>query len=195
VTTTPAGAGAPLEGRTPLDVSLHTRHVVVMGVSGSGKTTVAHGIAAATGLLFAEADDFHSRASVDKMSAGIPLHDDDRWPWLHDLAAWMAERAAEGRSTVIACSALRRAYRDVLAAGPPTLDFVHLDGNVEVIRDRMSSRAGHYMPASLLDSQVATLEPLQPDESGIELDVSLPPDELVAQAVRGLDLPQSQPAT
>ncbi|MFC5983206.1 gluconokinase [Knoellia sp. p5-6-4] len=182
-------------GGTPLDLRSGTRHVVVMGVSGSGKTTVAHGIAAATGLLFAEADDFHSRASVEKMRAGIPLEDEDRWPWLGDLAAWMAERAAEGRSTVIACSALRRVYRDVLAAGPPTLDFVHLDGHVEVIRDRMSSRAGHYMPASLLDSQVATLEPLQPDESGIELDVSLPPEELVAQAVRGLGLPQAQPAT
>ena len=182
-------------GGTPLDLRSGTRHVVVMGVSGSGKTTVAHGIAAATGLLFAEADDFHSRASVEKMRAGIPLDDEDRWPWLGDLAAWMAERAAEGRSTVIACSALRRVYRDVLAAGPPTLDFVHLDGHVEVIRDRMSSRSGHYMPASLLDSQVATLEPLQPDESGIELDVSLPPEELVAQAVRGLGLPQAQPAT
>jgi gluconokinase len=177
---------------TPLDLGPGTRHVVVMGVSGSGKTTVAHGIAAATGLLFAEADDFHSRASVEKMRAGIPLEDEDRWPWLQDLAAWMAERAAEGRSTVIACSALRRAYRDVLAAGPPTIDFVHLDGHVEVIRDRMSSRSGHYMPASLLDSQVATLEPLQPDESGIELDVSLPPEELVAQAVRGLNLPRAQ---
>jgi len=178
-----AGAG------TPLDLGLGTRHVVVMGVSGSGKTTVAHGIAAATGLLFAEADDFHSRANVDKMSAGIPLDDADRWPWLHDLAVWMGERAAEGRSTVIACSALKRAYRDVLAAGPPSLDFVHLDGPAEVIRDRIAGRAGHYMPASLLDSQIATLEPLQPDESGIVLDVSLPPEELVVQAVRGLALP------
>jgi gluconokinase len=180
---------------TPLDLRSGTRHVVVMGVSGSGKTTVAHGIAAATGLLFAEADDFHSRASVEKMRAGIPLEDEDRWPWLRDLASWMAERAAEGRSTVIACSALRRVYRDVLAAGPPTLDFVHLDGHVDVIRDRISSRSGHYMPASLLDSQVATLEPLQPDESGIELDVALPPEELVARPVRGLGLPQAQPAT
>ena len=180
---------------TPLDLRSATRHVVVMGVSGSGKTTVAHGISAATGLLFAEADDFHSRANVDKMRAGTPLDDDDRWPWLHDLAAWMADRAAEGRSTVIACSALKRAYRDVLADGPPTLDFVHLDGSAEVIRERMSSRAGHYMPASLLDSQIATLEPLQPDESGIVLDVSLPPDELVVRAVRGLGLPAAQPAT
>jgi gluconokinase len=180
---------------TPLDLRSGTRHVVVMGVSGSGKTTVAHGIAAATGLLFAEADDFHSRANVEKMRAGIPLDDEDRWPWLRDLAAWMAERAAEGRSTVIACSALRRSYRDVLAAGPPTLDFVHLDGHVEVIRERLASRSGHYMPASLLDSQVSTLEPLQPDESGIELDVSLPPEELVAQSVGGLDLTLVQPAT
>jgi gluconokinase len=192
VTTTPAGDSAPLEGRTPLDVSLRTRHVVVMGVSGCGKTTVAHGISAATGLLFAEADDFHSRASVEKMRAGIALDDDDRWPWLQDLAAWMAERAAEGRSTVIACSALKRVYRDVLASGPPSLDFVHLDGSAEVIRDRMASRAGHYMPASLLESQIATLEPLQPGESGIVLDVALPPAELVARAISGLAL-QSQP--
>ena len=179
---------------TPLDLRSGTRHVVVMGVSGCGKTTVAHGIAAATGLLFAEADDFHSRANVEKMRAGTPLVDDDRWPWLHDLAAWMRERAQEGRSTVIACSALKRAYRDVLASGPPTTDFVHLDGNVEVIRERLASRSGHYMPASLLDSQVATLEPLQPDESGIVLDVALPPEELVELAVRQLNLPQHQPA-
>jgi gluconokinase len=178
---------------TPLDLRSGTRHVVVMGVSGCGKTTVAHGIAAATGLLFAEADDFHSRANVEKMRAGTPLVDDDRWPWLHDLAAWMAERAAEGRSTVIACSALKRAYRDVLASGPPTIDFVHLDGSVAVIRERLAARSGHYMPASLLDSQVATLEPLEADESGIVLDVALAPEELVAQAVRGLDLPQVQP--
>ena len=177
---------------TPLEVGLGTRHVVVIGVSGSGKSTVAHGIAATTGLLFAEADDFHSRASVDKMSAGTPLDDADRWSWLHDLAAWMGERAAEGRSTVIACSALRRAYRDVLAAGPPSLDFAHLDGPAEVIRDRIAGRAGHYMPASLLNSQIATLEPLQPDESGIVLDVSLPPEELVVQAVRGLGLPVAE---
>ena len=173
---------------TPLDLGGITRHVVVMGVSGCGKTTVAHGIAQTTGLIFAEADDFHSRANVEKMRAGIPLDDADRWPWLHDLAAWMGERALEGRSTVIACSALKRAYRDLLRAGPPSLDFVHLDGPAEVIRARLSTREGHYMPPSLLDSQIATLEPLASDERGVVLDVALAPDELVAKAIAGLQL-------
>lgn len=172
----------------PLDLPGVTRHVVVMGVSGCGKTTIALGIAQATGLLFEEADDFHSRANVEKMRAGIPLDDEDRWPWLHDLASWMRERASEGISTVIACSALKRAYRDVLSEGPPSVDFVHLDGPVEVIRARLSTREGHYMPASLLDSQVATLEPLQPDERGVVLDLSLPAEELVAQSVARLHL-------
>jgi gluconokinase len=176
------------EPAPPLDLPGLTRHVVVMGVSGCGKTTVALGIAQATGLLFAEADDFHTRANVEKMRAGVPLDDEDRWPWLHDLAAWMGERASEGRSTVIACSALRRAYRDVLSEGPPSVDFVHLDGSIEVIRERLSTREGHYMPASLLDSQVATLERLEPDERGIVLDLSLPAEELVAQSVVRLHL-------
>lgn len=172
------------EGDGPL--RLGTRHVVVMGVSGSGKTTVARGIALTTGLLFAEADDFHSQANVDKMRSGRPLTDDDRLPWLNDLAVWMAERAAEGQSTVIACSALKRAYRDVLAGGPPAIDFVHLRGTVQLIRQRISARAGHYMPASLLGSQIDTLEPLEPDEPGVVLDVDAPAHELIARAVRQL---------
>lgn len=178
------GAGPP---------RLRTRHVVVMGVSGSGKTTVARGVALATGLLFAEADDFHSRANVDKMRSGSPLSDDDRWPWLNDLALWMAERAAEGRSTVIACSALKRAYRDVLAGGPPSIDFVHLRGTAQLIGPRISVRSGHYMPASLLGSQIDTLEPLEPDESGIVLDIDAPAHELIARAVREVTALQSRP--
>ncbi|MGW0432483.1 gluconokinase [Micromonospora sp. NPDC003197] len=165
-----------------------TRHVVVMGVSGAGKTTVAKGISALANLRFAEADEFHSEVNVARMRAGVPLGDADRWPWLRDLAAWMAARSAEGVSTVLACSALRRSYRDVLRQGPPSIDFVHLAGHAEVIRGRMSQRSEHYMPASLLDSQIATLEPLHPDENGLELDVSLPPDALISAAVSRLGL-------
>jgi gluconokinase len=103
------------------------------------------------------------------MHAGIPLTDDDRWPWLRSLADWMAERAADGQSTVVACSALRRSYREVLSQGPPSVTFVHLDGSIGTIRRRLSRRRGHYMPASLLPSQLATLEPLEPDEPGVEV--------------------------
>lgn len=165
-----------------------TRHIVVMGVSGSGKTTIARGISAATGLAFAEADEFHSESNVARMRSGVPLDDVHRWPWLRALAGWMTARAAEGISTVLACSALKRSYRDVLRQGPPAVDFVHLDGSVEVIRERLFRRTGHYMPASLLDSQVAILEPPQADESRLVLDVSLPPEVLVAAAVRHLEL-------
>jgi gluconokinase len=165
-----------------------TRHIVVMGVSGSGKTTVAKGISTATGLRFAEADEFHSESNVAMMRSGVPLDDAHRWPWLRKLAEWMAARSVEGVSTVLACSALKRSYRDVLRQGPKGIEFVHLDGPAEVIRERMSRRAGHYMPASLLDSQIATLEPLQPDEFGLVLDVSLAPDELVSAAVSRLGL-------
>ncbi|MET8547314.1 gluconokinase [Micromonospora zamorensis] len=165
-----------------------TRHVVVMGVSGAGKTTVARGISAATGLAFAEADEFHSPANVARMRSGVPLDDTTRWPWLRDIAAWIADRGAEGRSTVLACSALKRSYRDVLRQGTLRLDFVHLAGSAEVIRARMARREGHYMPASLLESQLATLEPAEPDESVLVLDVALTPDALVAAAVDGLGL-------
>ncbi|RVX40970.1 gluconate kinase (SKI family) [Nonomuraea polychroma] len=165
-----------------------TRHIVVMGVSGAGKTTVARGVGELTGLRFAEADEFHPEANVARMRAGIPLDDADRWPWLRDLASWMAARHAEGVSTVLACSALKRSYRDVLRQGPPDVEFVHLDGSAELIRDRMTRRTDHYMSADLLDSQRAILEHLDPDESGIVLEVALPPDELVAAAVARLGL-------
>ncbi|PZG18063.1 gluconate kinase [Micromonospora craterilacus] len=166
-----------------------TRHIVVMGVSGSGKTTVAKRVSEVTGLAFAEADEFHSEANVAKMRAGVPLDDDARWPWLRALAGWMTARHREGVSTVLACSALKRSYRDLLRQGPPGVEFVHLDGPTEVIRERMSSRSHPYMPASLLDSQTATLEPLWPDERGVVLDLQLSTDALVAAAVERLGLP------
>ncbi|MBM0275256.1 gluconokinase [Micromonospora tarensis] len=170
-----------------------SRHVVVMGVSGVGKTTVARGISAATGLTFVEADEFHSPENVARMRSGVPLDDATRWPWLHDIAGWLAERAAQGRSTVLACSALKRSYRDVLRQGAPRVDFVHLAGQPEVIRARITEREGHYMPASLLESQLATLEPPEPDEPVLVLDASLAPQALVAAAVNGLGLPVSAP--
>ncbi|MEV0384726.1 gluconokinase [Nonomuraea sp. NPDC050643] len=172
-----------------------TRHVVVMGVSGAGKTTVARGIGELTGLRFAEADEFHPEANVARMRAGIPLDDADRWPWLRDLASWMAARHAEGVSTVLACSALKRSYRDVLRQGPPGVEFVHLSGSAELIRDRMTRRTDHYMSAGLLDSQRAILEPLGADESGLVLEVTLPPDELVAAVVTRLGLPTATEPT
>ncbi|MDW5326515.1 gluconokinase [Plantactinospora sp. KLBMP9567] len=181
------GGSGPSHGGEPVR---STRHVVVMGVSGSGKTTVAEGISALTGLTFAEADEFHPESNVELMRAGVPLDDGHRWPWLRELAGWMAQRAAEGVSTVLACSALRRSYRDVLRQGPPSVDFVFLDGSAEVIRERISRRAGHYMPASLLDSQIATLERPAPDERVLTLDVAATPEDLVEAAVEGLDLPR-----
>lgn len=164
-------------------------HVVVMGVSGSGKSTVAEGITEQLGWTFAEADEFHPRANIDKMTRGIPLDDEDRAPWLRDLATWMAERAAKGEDTVIACSALKRAYRDVLRGRVDELGaghrlfFVHVHGPMEVIAGRMEGRRGHFMPESLLQSQFDTLEPLDADEEGVVLDVRNPPDEIIAEAV------------
>jgi gluconokinase len=164
------------------------RHIVVMGVSGCGKTTVALGLSAVTGSLFAEADDFHSAPSIERMRAGVPLQDADREPWLRSLATWLADRYADGTATVLACSALRRAYRDILRGAGPGLEFVHLHGLTNLIRERLLRRTDHYMPASLLDSQLAALEPLQPDEQGIVLDAALSPEELVTAVITRLDL-------
>lgn len=165
------------------DARRATRHIVIMGVSGAGKTTVGQKISELTGMTFADADAFHSAEHVALMRAGTPLDDEARWPWLRRLSAWMAARSAEGVSTVLACSALKRSYRDVLRQGPPSLDFVHLDGAAEVIRARMAARAGHYMPVSLLESQLATLERHGPDEPVVVLDVAGTPAELAAAVI------------
>jgi gluconokinase len=162
------------------------RHVVVMGVSGCGKSTVAEGLAAALGWPLAEADRFHPLANIAAMRSGRPLTDEDRRPWLADLAAWITAQEVGGRSSVMACSALRRAHRDVLRSGASDVVFVHLDGPAEVIASRVAARAGHFMPASLLDSQVATLEPLGAHERGVVLDVRADPDVLVEQALARL---------
>ncbi len=158
-------------------------HLVVMGVSGSGKSTIARRLRDAFGLRMAEADEFHPPENIAKMSSGEPLDDDDRRPWLEALAGWTGEQRAQGTSTVLACSALKRSYRDVLRRPVPDTYFLHLHGTEELLRERMRHRE-HFMPPELLRSQFETLEPLQPDERGASLDVAPPVAELVEQAVR-----------
>jgi gluconokinase len=163
-----------------------TRTVVVMGASGSGKSTVARLLADRTGWPMCEADDLHPAANVAKMAAGIPLVDDDRWPWLKGVAGWIGEQEAAGRDAVVACSALRRAYRDVLRDGHPSVVFVYLQLSEADLNARVAGRRGHFMPAALVASQLATLEPLAADEPGLALDGAARPDVLVDQVVSRL---------
>lgn len=161
--------------------------VVVMGVSGSGKTTVARHIVDDLGWRFAEGDDFHPTSNVEKMRSGEPLDDEDRWPWLASVADWVGDREAAAENAVVTCSALKRTYREVLRRDHPSVWFAHVTSSPEALRRRLASRSGHYMPPSLLDSQLASLEPLQPDEPGVVLDGDGSPDEVevrVLDAVR-----------
>jgi carbohydrate kinase (thermoresistant glucokinase family) len=151
-----------------------------MGVAGVGKSTVARRLADDLGLEFAEGDDFHPQSNIDKMSAGHALNDEDRWPWLEELAEWTAERRERGQSTVLTCSALRRVYRDVLRRPDPGTFFVHLHGSQELLRGRMQDR-NHFMSATLLPSQFETLEQLDQDEAGVVVDIVASVDEVVAQ--------------
>ncbi|MGY1754704.1 gluconokinase [Blastococcus sp. SYSU D01042] len=160
--------------------------VVVMGVSGSGKTTVAEALAERLGWEFAEGDDFHPRANVEKMASGQPLDDDDRWPWLRTIGGWIDQREATGRSVVVTCSALKRSYRDLLREGRPSVWFAHVTADAELLRERIGARTGHYMPASLLDSQLATLEPLAPDEAGAAISGAGSPAEVVEELLAAL---------
>lgn len=138
--------------------------VVVMGVSGCGKSTVAKGISTLTGREFAEGDAFHPQANIDKMHAGTPLTDDDRWPWLRLLRDWMAGKIEAGEDAVVTCSALKVAYRDLLREAGDTVRFLHLEADESLIHDRLGAREGHFMPGSLLHSQYEALEPLTTDE-------------------------------
>ena len=157
--------------------------VVVMGVSGCGKSTVGQQLAEALGAAYIEGDAFHPPANVARMAAGIALTDEDRAGWLEALAAQLAAARREGRSVVLACSALKRTYRDTLRSGAPGLRLVHLHGRREPFAARLAARQGHYMAASLLDSQLATLEMPGEDEAPITLDIDAPPDVLVQTAL------------
>jgi gluconokinase len=156
---------------------------VLMGVSGSGKSEVGARLAQALGARFIEGDRFHPPRNLEKMSAGVPLDDADRWDWLHALRAEILRVQEAGELPVLACSALKRAYRDVLRGGDDGICFVHLHGDRQLIARRMAARSGHFMPLSLLDSQLRDLEPLQADECGVTLDVREPPALLVEQAL------------
>jgi gluconokinase len=151
--------------------------IVVMGVSGSGKSTVGAALAQRLRVPFADADDFHPPANIEKMTAGTPLNDDDRYPWLEAIGEWLAARCRDGG--VMSCSALKRKYRDQLRRHCPDVTFLHLAGSPETIGRRQASRPGHFMPATLLASQFETLEPLAADERGVSIDVDQDIDSII----------------
>lgn len=156
-----------------------THHIVVMGVSGTGKTSVAQALRDELGWDFVEGDDLHPVSNIRKMSSGTPLSDADRGPWLEKIASWIRSSDSQGNNTLVTCSALKRTYRDVLRQASPGVIFLHLVGNQDLIAERMTHRIGHFMPPSLLESQFATLEPLNEDENGVSVDVSGSPAEVL----------------
>jgi gluconokinase len=160
--------------------------IIVMGVSGSGKSTIAKALAARLGWRFEDGDGFHPKANVEKMSAGQPLTDTDREPWLRAIASEIDRACAAGEPIVIACSALKRAYRDILVHGRDDVRIVHLDGSKTLIAKRLAERKGHFMPPGLLDSQFATLETPQPDEKALLVSIDAPVDAIVAEIVGGI---------
>lgn len=163
--------------------------VVVMGVSGVGKTTVADGLRRATGWAFAEGDTFHPPTNVAKMTAGTPLDDQDRLPWLAALRDWIYAHEADGFSSIVTCSALKRSYRDILREGNRSVRFCVLAADGGQLRNRVEHRQGHYMPALLLQSQFDALQPLDDDEPGVTVDAGGSPDDVVRRALDALGLP------
>lgn len=151
-------------------------HIIVMGVSGSGKSTVGALLAEELGMTYMDGDDLHPQSNVDKMAKGVALTDDDRWPWLERVGDWLASH-----NGIMACSALKRSYRDFIRRFAPTAVFVHLHGSQALLAERMAARPGHFMPVSLLESQLQTLEPLQSDEPGAQFDVAATPEELLQE--------------
>lgn len=165
-----------------------------MGVSGTGKSTVAGLLAQALGWPMAEGDDFHSAANVAKMHDGHPLTDADRAPWLAAISAWIGSCETAGSGGIVTCSALKRAYRDELRHGHPDVRFICLVGDHDLLESRLENRTGHFMPASLLDSQLETFQPLEPDEPGATIDVSATPAQIEQAALAALGHDAGTPA-
>ena len=191
--TASAGSGStrPCRLRHAADMSDAARGtapltLVVMGVSGVGKTSVAHALVERTGWAFQEGDDLHPEANRAKMAAGTPLTDDDRRPWLSLIAAWIGEQETAGRGAVVTCSALRRSYRDLLSDGHPSVRFVDLQASEEVLAERVTRRHHEYMPPALLRSQLETLEPLADDEPGVRVETDGGPDAVADRALQAL---------
>jgi len=172
-----------------IDEPVPKQVLVVMGVSGSGKTTIALPLAARLGWPFLEGDDLHPAANVAKMHSGRPLDDSDRWPWLDAIAAWIDARISAGEPGVVTCSALKRAYRDRLLGVRKGVRLVFLHADRDLLAERLARRTGHFMPPSLLDSQLATLEPPEPGENAIVVDISLPPEQVIATLIARLREP------
>jgi gluconokinase len=177
---------------SPLDGLTLPHAIVVMGVAGSGKTTIGQALAERLSFEFRDGDEFHPAKNVEKMRAGIPLDDSDRAPWLAAIAAWIDEVRAAGRHGIVACSALKRAYREVLVGKRRDVRLVYLKGSQDLIAGRMAARRGHFMPASLLASQFATLEEPRDEEGAIVVSIASEPPEIVAAIVANLHAPQQR---
>ncbi|HEY5303420.1 MAG TPA: gluconokinase [Acidimicrobiales bacterium] len=160
--------------------------IIVLGVSGSGKTTVGRELAEHLGYEFSDADDLHSAANIEKMASGHPLTDDDRLPWLNTVGQHVVDTERQARGIVVACSALKRCYRDILRHYDPASFFVHLDGSFELISSRIAARTHHFMPPSLLSSQFATLEVLGSDELGVTINIDEDPPDIVDQILTSM---------
>ena len=161
--------------------------VVVMGVSGAGKSTVGRIVAQRLGCAFRDADSFHPQANIEKMAGGHPLTDEDRWPWLAAIAAWIAEHRAAGTTCVVTCSALKRAYRDIVTSKQsPDVRLVHLEGDFRLIEARLKARKGHFMPPALLQSQFDALEEPGADEHAISVSIEATPEEIAERVISSL---------
>ncbi len=172
-----------MESASGAAITLH--RVIVMGVSGCGKSTVGELLGSTLGAQFLDGDSLHPQANIDKMAAGHPLNDDDREPWLREVGERLG--SVDTGSMIIACSALKLKYRDLIRANAPGTVFIHLHGTVELLTERMAARPGHFMPVGLLESQLATLEPLASDEAGVVLNIAATPAQLAQKAATWLN--------